>query len=373
MFALVEISSRAACRSRELRRSRTLKGQQEFPEPVPHLCCCSPQLSSLLTSDSCLLVSVIEYHSLSPIVQLPALSPSFSAAEEEDPRIEASWDSSEAAEESSEPAVGSFEAEEISYEAAGYSSETSEEFSGAADDFPVPAEASTEAPFELSNKDVRMECDRVSVGSIVASTISMVDSSCKTLLSSSFGNATRLYSSGDYVDYSKSFTFTVPWAAVTREAVSAGHRKLKKGNNGDLKREPNQVLKSAATTELAASKCMVSRMALASLKLLPTRIPKPGSARAPALKTLAAEERKVLLESVCSRIPKPRSARAPDVKTVAVEEKKVLHGFVCSEKGGGSEQQIRRRQERVDIVKSEGKKGNVRVTRVAAVRPPWRP
>ncbi|CAI7883954.1 unnamed protein product [Closterium sp. NIES-54] len=254
-------------------------------------------------------------------VQLPALSPSWSAAEE-DPRIEASWDSSEAAEESSEAAVSSFEAEEISYEAAGYSSETSEEFSGAADDFPVPAEASIEAPVEPSDRESRMECDGVSVCSIVASMISMVDSSCKTLLSSSFGNTTRLYSSGDYVDYSKSFSFAVPWAAVTREAVSAGHGKPKKGNNGDLKQEPNQVLKSAATTELASSKCMVSRMTLASLKLLPTRIPKPVSARAPALKAVAAEQRKVLLESVCSRIPKPRSARASAVKTVAVEERK---------------------------------------------------
>ncbi|CAI5474519.1 unnamed protein product [Closterium sp. Yama58-4] len=230
-------------------------------------------------------------------------------------------------------------------------------------------EASIEAAVESSDKDLQVECDGVSVCSIVASMISMADSSCNTLLSSSFCNVTRLYSSQDYVDNSKA----LPWAAVTREAVTAGHSKLKKCNNGDLEREPDQVLKSAATTELASSKRSVSRMALATLKLLPTRIPKPGSARAPALKAVAANERKVLLGSVCSRIPKPGSARAPAVKTVAVEEKKALHGSVCSEDGTGSKQQTRRRQERVDNVKSEGKKGNVRVTRVAAVRPPWRP
>ncbi|CAI5466385.1 unnamed protein product [Closterium sp. Yama58-4] len=131
---------------------------------------------------------------------------------------EAAWYSYYAAEESSEATEGCVVAAETSDDAAGFSSEASVDHSG-------PTEGLAEGERDSNDS---------------AGDSSDMSSRTESRLSSSFSTSAvegsiiyhRLYSTGEYIDFSSQFSFGLTWANVTREVLSGVYSNLKKGGNG---------------------------------------------------------------------------------------------------------------------------------------------
>ncbi|GJP71765.1 hypothetical protein CLOP_g2560 [Closterium sp. NIES-67] len=214
-----------------------------------------------------------------------------------------------------------------------------------------------EVGFAAENKDLRIESEQSSTWSNDSSTADDASSACShntstwsnesstaedsimTLLSnssSSFGDV--ICSSNILTEVTSAFNSNCS-CDLSSDFNSPGFNGV---SSSALTADAAAVVESASTTRLlVAAQSSVTKVSLASLRLLPSRIPKPGS------------------------------TRAPDVKAAPVEKHalKTSAAFEC-----GQEDAAQRQQGRVGL-KCVVRKGPVRLTRSPspAIRPPWRP